>query len=109
MTARHLISDVLLWVGVGLNLVACLGVVVMRDVYSRLHYSSPAVLGAVCIGVAVVVKDSFSLIGDNTILIVVFLLVVSPIVTHAAARASRVDAHGDWRLGPHDDIEVEDP
>jgi len=106
---RHVISDVFLWVGVGLNLIACLGVLVMREVYARLHFSSPAVLGAICIAVAVVVKDSFSTVGDNTILVAVFLLVVSPVLTHAAARASRIAAHGDWRLGPQEHVEVEEP
>ena len=108
MTARHVISDVFLWAGVGLNLIACLGVAVMRDAYDRLHFSGPAVLGALCIGVAVVVKESFSVIGDNTILLTVFLFVVSPILTHAAARAFRIHAHGDWRLGPQDEIEIEE-
>jgi multicomponent Na+:H+ antiporter subunit G len=109
LTARHLVSDVFLWAGVGLELLACVGVVAMRNPYARLHFSSPAVLGALLIAVAVVVKDSFSFVGNNTILVAIFLFVVSPILTHASARAFRIDAHGDWRLGPHDDVEVEDP
>lgn len=106
---RHVLTDVFLWLGVSLNLIACLGVLAMRDVYARIHFSSPSVLGAVLIAVAVVVKDSFSTVGDNTILVAVFLLVASPIVSHAVARAARIDAHGDWRLGPHDEVEVEEP
>lgn len=109
MSTRHLVSDVFLWGGVGLELLACVGVVAMRDPYARLHFSSPAVLGALLIAVAVVVKESFSFVGNNTILVAIFLFVVSPILTHASARAFRIDAHGDWRLGPHDDVEVEDP
>ena len=108
MSTRHLISDVFLWLGVGLNLLACLGVLALRDVFVRLHFASPAVLGAVCIAVAVLVKESFSTVADNTILVAVFIVVVSQVVTHAAARAARIDATGDWRLSPEDGVEVEE-
>lgn len=108
MSARHVISDVFLWLGVGVTLIACLGVLVLRDVYDRLHFSSPTALGGVFIAVAVLVKDSFSLVGDKAILIAAFLIVVSPIVTHATARAARIAASGDWRPGGEEEIEVEE-
>jgi multicomponent Na+:H+ antiporter subunit G len=104
---RHVISDVFLWIGVALNLIACLGVLVMRDTLERLHYTAPALLGAICIAVAVVIKDSFSLTGDKAILIALFLIVASPIVTHATARAARIDQRGDWRLSEAENVEVE--
>jgi multicomponent Na+:H+ antiporter subunit G len=106
---RHLVSNVLLWIGVGLNVIACLGVLVMRDALDRLHFSSPPVLGGVFIAAGVVVKDSFSLVGDKAILIAVFLIVASPIVTHAIGRAARIDATGDWRVTGSEGIEVEEP
>lgn len=109
MTARHVFTDVFLWLGVGLELIACLGVLVMRGTFERLHFSSPGILGAVCIAAAVVIKDSFSLIGDKAILIAVFVLIGSPILTHATARAARIDAHGDWRLRAEEQVEVEEP
>jgi multicomponent Na+:H+ antiporter subunit G len=109
VTVRVVLTNVFLWLGVGLVLMSCLGVLVMRDVYSRLHFSSPAVLGALCIAVAVIIKDSFSLIGDNTIAIAVFVLVTSPLLTHATARAARIARHGEWGLRPEDDVEIEEP
>lgn len=109
MTARQLVADVLLWAGVLLTLISCLGVLVMRDAYARLHFSSPAILGTVCIAVAVVVEDSFSLIGDKAILIALFLVVASPILTHATARAVRIVTRGDWPLTPEERVEVEPP
>lgn len=109
MSTRIILSDIFLWLGVGLLVVSCLGVLVMRGVFDRLHFSSPAVLGAVFVVVAVLVKDSFSVIGDQALLVAVFLLVGSPILTHATARAARVDAHGDWRLRPEDKVEIEEP
>lgn len=108
MSVRAVLTDVFLWLGVGLTAISCLGVVAMRDVYERLHFSAPGVLGAVCVAVAVVIKDSFSLVGDQAVLIAVFLLIASPILTHATARAARVDAHGEWGLRPEEEVEVEE-
>lgn len=106
MTVRQIAVDVLLWLGVALVLISCLGVVVMREAYDRLHFSSPAVLGALLVAAAVVVEKSFSLVGDKAILVAVFLLVGSPLLTHVTARAARTAEHGDWRV---DEIEVDEP
>lgn len=109
MSVRHLLTYICLFAGVGLLLLACLGVLVMRDVFDRLHFSSPAALGAAFIAAAVVIKDSFSLVGDNAILIAVFILFSSPILTHATGRAARVEKHGEWGIQPEEDIPVEEP
>lgn len=106
MSIRQIIVDVLLWLGVGLVLISCLGVLVMRGVYERLHFASPAVLGALLIAAAVVVQKSFSLVGDKAILVAFFFLVGSPLLTHVTGRAARVAELGDWR---GNEIEVEDP
>lgn len=106
MTLRHVLVDVFLWLGVVLTLIGCLGVVLMRTAYDRLHFSSPPVLGVACIAIAVVVQNSFSLVGDKSILIAVLLIVVSPLLTHATGRAARLVEHGDWRVA---DEEVEEP
>lgn len=106
---RHVITEVFLWLGVGLTLVSCLGVLVLRTAHARLHFSSPSVLGAVCVAVAVVVQNSFSLVGNKAILIAVFLLITSPILTHATARAARVQETGHWPLAPDEGVEVEEP
>jgi monovalent cation/proton antiporter MnhG/PhaG subunit len=106
MSVRQIVVDVFLWLGVALTLIGCLGVVLMRTVYDRLHFSSPTTLGAACIATAVVVQKSFSLVGDKSILIAVLLIVLSPLLTHAAGRAARLVEHGDWRL---DDNEAEEP
>lgn len=109
MSARTILTDAFLWLGVALVVVSCVGVLVMRGALERLHFSGPAVLGAVFVAVAVLIKDSFSVIGDQALLIAAFLLLASPILTHAAARATRVDAKGDWRLRPEDEVEIEEP
>ena len=89
---RHAVVTVLLFAGVALEIFCCLGVLLMRDALSRLHYVGATTLGALLIGAAVVVRDSFSLIGSRAILVGVFLLVSSPVLTHATARAIHVGA-----------------
>jgi multicomponent Na+:H+ antiporter subunit G len=90
VTARDLIVDVLLALGVGATLICCVGVLVMRNAFDRLHYSSAATtVGPVLIGAAVFVRESVSAGGLETIAIVSFLLLLNPVVEIATARAAR--------------------
>jgi multicomponent Na+:H+ antiporter subunit G len=89
---RHAVASVLLFAGVGLEVFCCAGVLLMRDALARLHYAGATTPGALLIGAAVVVRDSFSLIGGRAIVIGVFLLVCSPVLTHATARAIHAGA-----------------
>jgi multicomponent Na+:H+ antiporter subunit G len=67
-------------------------VLLMRGALERLHYAGATTAGALLIGAAVVVRDSFSLIGSRAILTGAFLLVSSPVLTHATARALHAGA-----------------
>jgi multicomponent Na+:H+ antiporter subunit G len=109
MSVRHLIVLVLLWLGVGLELLACLGLMAMRNVFDRLHFGSPAALGLVLIALSVLVDKDFSMIGDKALLIAAMVLVGSPLATHAIGRTARILERGDWRLGEEEDVEVEVP
>jgi monovalent cation/proton antiporter MnhG/PhaG subunit len=108
MSVRHIVTEILLWLGVALNLLAALGMLVMRTAFDRLHFPAVACLGAMFVATAVVVEKSFSLVGDESLLIGVFLVLISPILTHATARAVRIDAHGDWRAQESEHIEIEE-
>jgi monovalent cation/proton antiporter MnhG/PhaG subunit len=88
-------SSVLLWLGVGLELLCCAGVVVMRGVYSRLHFTAPAGLGAIAIALAVLVHQGFSLIGDKALLVAFVVLISAPVISHATARAAWIRAGED--------------
>jgi multicomponent Na+:H+ antiporter subunit G len=84
---RDAAVTVLLVAGVALELLCCAGVLLMRGALERLHYTGATTAGALLIGAAVVVRDSFSLIGSRAILTGAFLLVTSPVLMHATARA----------------------
>jgi multicomponent Na+:H+ antiporter subunit G len=81
-------SSVLLWLGVALELLCCLGVLAMGTVYARLHFTAPAGLGAIAIALAVLVREGFSLIGDKALLVAFVVVVAAPVVSHAIARAA---------------------
>jgi multisubunit Na+/H+ antiporter MnhG subunit len=96
---RHVVATVLLIAGGSLQVLAVLGLVVMRDALDRLHYVGLAGYGALLIAVAIVVRESFSLIGDKALLCGGVLVVLGPILVHTTARSLRIREHGDWREG----------
>jgi monovalent cation/proton antiporter MnhG/PhaG subunit len=98
----------LLALGVGAELIACLGVVAMRDVYDRLHFLGPSALGAVLIVAAIWVREGPSMISLKATLVGAFLLVATPALVHVTARAARINELGDWRRQPGERIEVEE-
>jgi multicomponent Na+:H+ antiporter subunit G len=90
-----IVIAVLLVAGVGIELLCCIGVLVMRGPYARLHYTAPAGAGALLIAIAVVVRQGFSLIGNKALLLAVFILVTAPVLSHVTARAARIRELGD--------------
>jgi multisubunit Na+/H+ antiporter MnhG subunit len=99
VSASHLIATVLLIAGAALEVFAVLGMVVMRDVYDRLHYVGLAGYGALAIGIAILVRESFSLIGDKALATGVVLLLIGPVLVHTTARSFRTRELGDWSEG----------
>ena len=97
MSWRHVAATVLLVAGCSLEVLAVLGLVVMRDVYDRLHYVGLAGYGALLVAVGILVRESFSLIGDKALATAAVLVVLGPVLTHATARSLRIRQRGDWR------------
>ena len=58
--------------------------------------------------VAIVIEKSFSLVGDEALLTAAFLIVASPVATHAIGRAIRIAERDDWRLGDDEHVEIEE-
>ena len=106
---RDAVVAVLLVAGVALMLLSCLGIVVMGNVFDRLHYNGTAAVGGLLVAVAIVARESFSLIGNKSLAVGVFMIVSSAVLTHATARAARVRRLGDWRIRREEKIEVEEP
>jgi multicomponent Na+:H+ antiporter subunit G len=94
---QHALVVVLLTLGVVVELISCVGVLVMRNFYDRLHYVGPAsTLGAFLIGAALVVQDALKQQGVKSIMVILLLVTISPVLTHATARAARIREFGRW-------------
>jgi monovalent cation/proton antiporter MnhG/PhaG subunit len=109
MSLQDVAVYLLLGAGVACEVIACLGVVAMRDAYDRLHFVGPATLGAVLIAGAVWVREGPSGIALKATVVAAFVMVASPALAHGTARASRISALGDWRPQRGEGIEVEEP
>jgi multisubunit Na+/H+ antiporter MnhG subunit len=97
LTWRSAASVVLVFIGVGLGVIATLGVVVMRDWQDRVHYGGLSALGVVFVALAVLVRESFSVIGDKALATGLLMLVAAPIAGHVIMRSGRIRTLGDWR------------
>jgi multisubunit Na+/H+ antiporter MnhG subunit len=94
---RATVGVALLIAGGTLELVAVLGLCVMRDVYDRLHYVGLAGFGGFVITLAVLVRESFSLIGDKALLVGVVLILAGPVLVQTTVRSLLIREFGDWR------------
>ena len=97
MSWRAVVAVVLLIAGGLLELLAVLGLCVMRNVYDRLHYVGLAGFGGFLVAVAVLVRESFSLIGDKALLVGVVLVLAGPVLVQSTARSLLIRELGDWR------------
>jgi multicomponent Na+:H+ antiporter subunit G len=87
---KAVVVDVLVAAAVFAELLCCLGLVVMRTVYDRLHYTMAAsAVPPFLIAAAVIVEEAWTQAGINALLIAVALFFVSPVIAHATARAAR--------------------
>jgi multisubunit Na+/H+ antiporter MnhG subunit len=59
----------------------------MRDALDRLHYTGAGALAALLVAAAVVVRDSFSLIGNKAIVVALLVLLTAPVLMHYTAQA----------------------
>jgi monovalent cation/proton antiporter MnhG/PhaG subunit len=88
------VHELVLWVlvvgGVAGELLCCVGLVVMRNVYDRLHYAMAATtVPPVFIAAAVIVEEGWTQPGINALVVALTLFLINPVLAHATARAAR--------------------
>jgi multicomponent Na+:H+ antiporter subunit G len=90
VTGHDLAIDVLVALGVGTELLCCAGLVVMRDVYDRLHYAMAATtLPPFLLAAAVIVEEDWTQPGINALVVAVALFLINPVLAHAVARVAQ--------------------
>ncbi len=105
MNAATIAIEVLLAVAVAIALLCCLGMLLMKDFYERLHYmASVTTVSAFCILLAVVIQEGWGQATIKTILVFLVLLIMNAVLTHATARAARVRTLGHWTPDPNEHI-----
>jgi multicomponent Na+:H+ antiporter subunit G len=100
---QDVVVGVLLTIGVASVLISCIGVVAMRTPLDRLHFTAPAgTIAPVAFAVAVLVEEPLSSAGVKAVLVALLILVTTPALSHATARAVRIREHGRWKVLPHE-------
>ena len=88
MSVSSIAVAVLVAFAVAVELLCCIGVLVMDDAYDKLHFLGPAtIVGPLALAAAVVIEESFSQAGIKALLTAAVLIVASPVLAHATARA----------------------
>ncbi len=91
MTSQDILSFVLLSLSVVVVVASSVGLLVMPDVYQKLHFVGPAtVVAPVLVGLAVLAHEGFTAATTETWLVVLFLVSTGPCLAHATARAARI-------------------
>jgi multisubunit Na+/H+ antiporter MnhG subunit len=97
VTWRSVVAVVLLCAGAGLGVVAAIGVTVMRDWQDRVHYAGLSSFSVFLISLSILVRESFSVIGNKALATGVLLLLAGPVMVHVTLRSGRIRTLGDWR------------
>lgn len=91
---RDTIAWILLAAGGVVQVMAVLGVMLLRDPLDRLHYLGPSSLAAMLMTAAIIVRESFSQIGIYALLLTGFLVFTGPVLAHATGRAIDLSRRG---------------
>ncbi len=103
MSLHDLAIDVLVAAGVAGELLCCLGLVLMRNVFDRLHYAmASTTVPPFLIAAAVVVEEDWTQPGINALLIAVALFLINPVLANATARAARARRFGQVEARPEE-------
>ena len=106
MSGRHIAILVFLAISVLSCWVGVLGMWRMREPVQALHYLSlPAALGGIALTVAVFLQMGLGQAAFKTCAIMIVLLAINSVVTHATARAFRVRELGHWEPRKGDPLE----
>lgn len=98
MSWATVLSDVFLGCAVLVVGASSAGIVLMRDIYQRVHFVTPiALVAPVLVALAVTLREGWQEATAQTWLAVAIMVVAGPVLSHATVRAARVRERGDWR------------
>ena len=70
---------------------SCVGLLVMKGFYNKLHYlAPPAILGTAAVAAAIVAQEGMSATAIKAGLVLLVMVITNPIITFAAARTKHI-------------------
>ena len=91
------IIEALVWAAVGGTVFFCWGMLRMRDAYQQIHFIfPPASLAVPLLGIAIALQQGAKPETFKALFIVLVLLTMNSIMSHATARAFRVREMAEW-------------
>ncbi|PPK93410.1 multicomponent Na+:H+ antiporter subunit G [Kineococcus xinjiangensis] len=104
------LAAVLLLSGVGLTLLAGIGLLRFPDALTRMHaQTKPAVLGLLLVLAGAALDTRSAGLSATILLVAVFQLITSPVGAHAIGRAAYRNGDADLSLLVRDDLAGRDP
>jgi len=98
MSAPTIAVEVSLAVAVLVAWICCLGLWLMEDFFDKLHFMAPVTtVSMFFVLLAVVIETGWGQATVKTILVLVIMLLINAVLTHATARAGRIEEHGQWQ------------
>lgn len=89
MNATNAAAELLLWAGIAITVLSCLGALTFRRVYLRLHYLTPVTsIGAPLVGLALAVDNGWGLTMALDVFIVFLLAITGPVLEAATGLVS---------------------
>lgn len=86
---NSIVGMVFIVIGLGFDILGCIGLIRLPDVYNRLQATTKCVtLGTCSILLGTFILKGFCTTGTKAILAIVFLLLTSPVAAHALARGA---------------------
>jgi multisubunit Na+/H+ antiporter MnhG subunit len=93
---REVVTDALLALAALTVVLSAVGIAVMPDAAAKLHYVTPAaVVAPVLVTLAVLVREGLDSNTGMTVIALLFLVAVSPFLSHATIRAIRARSEND--------------
>lgn len=70
---------------------SCLGLLMMKGFYNKLHYlAPPAILGTAAVAAAIVIQEGITATAIKAGLVLLVMAITNPIITFAAARTNHI-------------------
>jgi multisubunit Na+/H+ antiporter MnhG subunit len=84
---RDALAAVLMFAGVAVQALCCVGVARMRTALAALHYASPGGVAAALIAAGLLVREGLSQASGRGLMVAGLLFVAGPVLAHVSARA----------------------